>query len=301
MNLSLFTLYERDYHLGVAALINSAIQCGFRGRIFIFYRDQLPPWFSSQIDESLQKAGLQLVFELCNPARHLGYHKPFAAREILARHPDLDGVVYADPDITFSAPWAFFEKWVAGGVALCLDCNFPWIPKNHPWRLEWRSLAERAGLTVRQEPTEYVNSGFFALRSADREFLDHWIEGTLQFEKEGGDTTRFAMEKRPCAIAGDQDLLAASLHAASAQPAYLGQEGMGFNGHHMIMSHAVETPKPWRACFFRQALQGRKPTIAAKMWLRHACYPIPAISSFARLRKKVDLSAGLAISRIWKS
>jgi hypothetical protein len=299
MNLAIFTLYERDYHLGVAALINSAIKCGFRGPIFILFRDQLPPWFSPELDQSLQKSGIKLNFEPCTPSRHLGYHKPFAAREILARHPDLDGIVYADPDVTFVAPWPFFEKWVAGGVALCLDCNFPWIPRNHPWRLEWRSLAERAGLVVRREPTEYVNSGFFAVRSVEREFLDHWIAGTLQFEKEGGNTIRFAMEKRPCAIAGDQDILAASLHAASAEPAYIGQEGMGFNGHHMILSHAVETPKPWRVCFSKQATRGRKPSVAAKLWLQHARAPIPAISSFQHFIKTADLSLSLFVTRLW--
>jgi hypothetical protein len=301
MNLAIFTLFEGDYHLGVAALINSAAACGFRGRFFVFYRDRLPPWFSPELDRSLQQSGIQLVFEACNPPRHLGYHKPFAARQILAEHPDLDGIVYADPDVAFLAPWPFFTKWVSAGVALCLDCNYPWIHKNHPWRYEWRALAKRAGLTIRQEPAEYPNGGFFALRSDDREFLEHWIAGILQFEKEGGNTGQYAMAARPGAISSDQDILATSLYAATTEPSYLGLEGMGFNGHFLILSHAVEGPKPWRWCSVKEAVRGKKPTMGVKIWLRNSHDPIPAISRSTLFLKKVDLSLGLLISRFWSS
>ena len=50
--------------------------------------------------------------------RHLGYHKPYVARELLEKHPDVDALFYADPDITFIGPWKFFEEWVTCGVAL---------------------------------------------------------------------------------------------------------------------------------------------------------------------------------------
>jgi hypothetical protein len=300
MKLAIFTLYEGDYHLGVAALINSAARCGFQGRMFLLYRDQRPSWASAELEHSLEESGIKLVFEPCNPPRHLGYHKPFAAQQILARHPDLDGLIYADPDVVFLAPWLFFEKWMTGGVALCLDCNYGWIHKNHPWRVEWRALAERAGLAIRHEPTEYPNSGFFAVRSEEREFLQHWVQGILQFEREGGDTRRFAMEDRYRPICGDQDVLAASLYAASKEPAYIGPEGMGFNGHFFILSHAVDSPKPWRWCFSKQALLGKKPSMPAKIWLQHIRRPIPAISNFKYCVMKVDLSLGLAVSRIWR-
>jgi hypothetical protein len=37
-----FTLYEKSYHLGVGALINSLIRAEFSGSIFVGYRDELP-------------------------------------------------------------------------------------------------------------------------------------------------------------------------------------------------------------------------------------------------------------------
>jgi hypothetical protein len=155
-------------------------------------------------------------------------------------------------------------------------------------------------LVIRQEPAEYPNGGFFAVRSDDSEFLKHWVAATLQFEKEGGNTRRYTMNERPRAISSDQDLLGASLYAASTEPAYIGQEGMGFNGQFLILSHAVDSPKPWRWCFSREALRGKKPSMPTKIWLQHTRRPIAAISGFKFFLKNVDLSVGLVISRFWK-
>ena len=46
------TLFEGDYHLGLAALINSLVRNGYRGRIAVGYHGALPPWLNQ-----LQAAG----------------------------------------------------------------------------------------------------------------------------------------------------------------------------------------------------------------------------------------------------
>ena len=300
MNLAIFTLYEGDYHVGVAALVNSAFNCGFKGKIFILYKDKLPPWsLSNQWRDSFGKTGINVCFEKCITPRHFGYHKPFAARAIFDANPDLDGLIYADPDIVFLAPYKFFEQWIDGGVALCLDSNFRWLHKNHPWRRDWRALAKRAGLPIQWDSPEYSNSGFFGLKKEAAQFLYHWMTVILQFEKEGGDTSGFDMQNRYRSIVSDQDALAASLYAILDEPAYLGQEGMGFNGHYFILSHAIENPKPWRQFFTKLALKGRKPSISAKLWLKHAQFPIPAMSRTKYLLTKIDLNLASFISRFW--
>lgn len=301
MNIALFTLYEGDYHLGLAALVNSAYRSGFRGKVFAFYRDALPPWQTPALLARLRELGIELIFAPCNPPRHLGYHKPFVAHEILAGHPDVEAVIYADPDVAFISPWSFIESWLARGVALCLDCNFSWVHQNHPWRHEWRELAQRAGLELRQEPSEYPNSGFFGVRRDSARFLEHWITATLRYEAEGNSTAAFAMESRVKAIVGDQDLLALSLHAADFEVAYLGLEGMGFNGHFLYLSHAVEGPKPWRKRFIKHALGGRKPTPQARIWFDNSLYPIPAISGTRRRLLALDIKASLLLTRVWKA
>ena len=38
------TLFEKDYHLGVAVLINSIVRGGFADSSWVGYRGELPPW-----------------------------------------------------------------------------------------------------------------------------------------------------------------------------------------------------------------------------------------------------------------
>ena len=90
--------------------------------------------------------------------------------ELLATNPDTSALFYADPDITFIAPWKFFEKWVSCGVALCADSNFPRVSLNHPWRCKWAELIAAAGLEVTNRLEDYSNSGFFGIRRQDQRF-----------------------------------------------------------------------------------------------------------------------------------
>jgi hypothetical protein len=299
---AIFTLYEDSYHLGVAALINSLVRTEFSDTIFVGYRDELPPWrdqLESEGHESFRVDGCEIRFFRCDPKRHLGYHKPFVARELLATNPDLSALFYADPDITFIAPWKFFENWVTCGVALCADSNFPRVSQNHPWRCEWAELIAAAGLKVVNSGEDYANSGFFGIQRQDVAFLDRWVDLTEAFERRGGNTHIFTLSERTQSITGDQDLMAAAMMAYSGPLSFLGQEAMGFTGHYFILSHAIESPKPWNRKFFLQALKGSRPSVASGFFVRHADSPIrTSPSRWDRLRRRVDHLSAKVIGRI---
>lgn len=303
MKVAILTLSQGSYHLGVAALINSLMtKAGFKGTVYVFHKGDPPPWKSLLSNEhSARVEDINVVFKQISPNRFLGFYKPFAALEVLEGDPELDGVIFADADVLFLAPWSFFEEWLDSGVALCLDCNFAWLHSNHPWRRKWKELALRAGLEVVRECTEYPNSGFFGVTRSRSAVLRNWITATLQFEKEGGDTSKFAQEFRTRAIVGDQDLLAAALHSVKDEISYLGEEGMGFNGHFFVLSHAcIEWSKPWSKCFSLRALKGEKPSRPARFWIECSHYPIPAIRPMKHFLTRIDFAIAQCISRVWK-
>jgi hypothetical protein len=146
---------------------------------------------------------------------------------------------------------SFFGEWVSCGVALCADSNFPRVSLNHPWRCKWAELIAAAGLEVTNRLEDYPNSGFFGIRRQGGAFLDRWIDLTEAFERQGGNTRTFLLSDRTESITGDQDLMAATMMTYSGPVSFLGQEAMGFTGHYFILSHAIESPKPWNKKFLQ--------------------------------------------------
>ena len=206
---------------------------------------------------------------------------------------------FLDPDITFIAPWKFFEEWVSCGVALCADSNFPRVSLNHPWRCKWAELIAAAGLEVTNRLEDYPNSGFFGIRRQDGAFLDRWIDLTEAFERQGGNTRTFLLSERTESITGDQDLMAATMMTYSGPVSFLGQEAMGFTGHYFILSHAIESPKPWNKKFLLQALKGSRPSVASGFFVRNADSPIrTSPSRWEHVRRRIDHACAKLVGRI---
>jgi hypothetical protein len=304
MKCAIFTLYEKHYHFGVAALINSAIRCGFPGEFFVGYRDHLPPWIDRLqfIEEHKYSInGTNITFFETDPPRHLGYHKPSAALDLFERYPELDALIYADPDIVFIAPWVFFERWIHSGVGLVQDCNFPEIDTDHPWRSEWRRMGSLAGRKEKPDyKTAYPNSGFIALQRHQIELLHCWSDFTEAYATAGGDVAGFRLSQRYEAIVSDQDLLAASLMFFDGTTSFLNGHAMGFFNYFYVLSHAVESPKPWAKSMISASLRGFPPTGAAKRYLEYSSSPIVTQSAIQRLWKKIDLRLAQIISRVWR-
>jgi hypothetical protein len=301
---AIFTLYERDYHYGVAALINSALASGFTGRFVVGFRDKLPPWtalLQKQGDSTFSISGRQITFYREDPPRHLGYHKPFAALSILEKFPEIETLYYADPDITLLAPWEFFIRWASPGLGVVQDVNFREMDSGHPWRREWEKLIGEAGHAA-AEPIgkKYPNGGYFSVTRAQAVFLEIWRDLTLAFERRSGDTNRYRMSARCEAVVSDQDLLAATLLAWQGPVSFLGPEAMGFTGYFFILSHAVESPKPWAKGFLREALRGFAPSRPAKEYLKFSNLFIRTSSRARELMQQCDYRAGQLVSRFYR-
>jgi hypothetical protein len=285
-------------------LINSALAAGFTGRFLIGYRDVLPPWIKSlgkisELEFAVKER--RITFFQATPARHLGFHKPFALLSALETYPEIDVIYYADPDVAVLAPWKFFSDWVQNGIALVQDGSFPQVSQFHPWRRVWGALLQEAGMdSFPISSCAYANSGFIGLRRADEQFIEKWAKITLCHEAGGENTTSFSMNERWKAVTGDQDLLAATTMAWSEPISMLGPEAMGFTGHYFILSHATESPKPWAKSQLLQALRGAAPTQASKRYLRFSEAPIRSVSKRKMLAQKLDFMAAQLIARFYR-
>jgi hypothetical protein len=298
------TLYEGHYHHGVAALINSAIAIDFDGVFIVGYRDRLPPWVRTLTavgEDEYAIAETRIIFYREQAPRHLGYQKPFAALEIFDRFPEIETVFYADPDVTFLAPWKFFLDWANLGITLVEDSNFQRVHENHPWRTIWKELLSRRGLqchSVRND--SYANSGFFGISRRDKDFLKLWADVTLTYEASGKTTESFEMVERWKGVVGDQDLMATAMMSWTGPFSIMGPEAMGFTGYFFILSHAIESPKPWDKSYFLSSLRGIPPSAAAGYFLEAASGTVQSFSKNACLLRKVDFRAAKLISRVWR-
>lgn len=301
------TLFEGDYHLGAAALVNSLHASGYRGRIFCGLRGPLPPWASgprTAADGSAHcRLGdeLELVFIPQATAIHFANHKPSFLLDLWSGPAaDADTLFYLDPDIVLKCPWAAVARWAGDGVALCEDVN-PSLPARHPLRLGWGAFLARHDLPVRAVRERYYNSGFIGVPAAQRHLLERWRDlvghigadnGSLQSIKHGAAHTLFHTP--------DQDALNLALMTLDLPVNAIGPEGMDFAPGGSYLSHAIGGRKPWRGGFVRQALQGYPPSLAAKNFFQHIDRPIPVFSTGRRRRLLAALQAGSFVGRFYR-
>lgn len=300
------SLFEGTYHLGLGALVNSLYRNGFRGTVFAGYRGALPPWANSTSTGSGTTdfdvgGGCRIRFLLLDTSLHLTSYKPIFMRQMFTEFlRDEDILCYFDPDITVKCRWSFFEEWVQNGLALVEDATFPYLPSDHPLRFQWMEIARSAQLTEKRSLSRYYNGGFVGVPGRVRKVLEVW-ESLLEAAKVFGyDTTQLASTDRTSPWqAADQDLLNIAVMTTDVPTSTLGPDGMDFSGGGYVMSHAVNSPKPWARQYMRSTVSGRPPTLADKGFWDNAEHPIRLFPESTVRKRKVALKAAIAFGRVW--
>jgi hypothetical protein len=300
------TLFEGDYHLGAAALINSLSAAGFAGTVVCGHRGEVPPWAGA----TGRLAPMRVEFIAVETTAHLTNHKPDFLLHVWGHlHPAAERLYYFDPDIVIKARWSFFEEWAGYGVALVEDVNSP-VPESHPRRAAWRQGLARRRQLVRRETAHYVNGGFIGLAAAQRGFLHEWREALAWVGGEIGglDRSMFSFGAAQPDRASpaypfsktDQDALNIAIMTASQPVSIMGAEGMDFRPGGWTMSHALGPEKPWRKKMLRAALAGRGPSAADRGFWRHAAAPLPAFPARVTAWRRGTLALAALVGRFYR-
>jgi hypothetical protein len=313
------TLFERHYHFGVAAFVNSLCKSGFKGTIYAGFRGPLPPWAES--GAKIQSNGhsllevtpdVRIIFVPIKTPAHLTNYKPDFMLQVEAlAAAETDAILYCDPDLLINIEWEYITDWISCGVAVCEDVNSP-MPKHHPTRVGWRRFFKQHGHDLQYASTSYANGGFVGLTWNYRKILPLWQEFMVHIAKllgsgnivgiEGGQMLSGLYGFADCFSKTDQDALNAIIEASPDIPfSFLGQEAMGFRGGRTILPHALGNPKPWNRPYVRLALKGTPPAKVDKIYWSMVEGPLRPYSasqiSSARGQIAVAASMGRFIRR----
>lgn len=276
MDISICTLFEGNYHYGVAALTNSLYKCGFRGDIYVGYRGDLPKWASESIYNDKLKwedgktlfveEGIYLHFLPLNTDYHLTNFKPDFMLQLFEKF-QLDSLFYFDPDIIVIAKWTRFLAWLKIGVCLCEDINSPY-GLMHPRRFYWAEYYKKFDINLVCKEIFYVNGGFIGIQKSHISFLRSWLMIQEQMSEAIGGlkmSTLNAQHNKTgyfgefgCFDRTDQDALNITFQIFdSGKISIIGKEAMGFTFEgEVLMYHALGTPKPWNYQFLKNAISG---------------------------------------------
>lgn len=291
------TLFEGDYHLGAAALINSLHAAGFAGTVVCGHRGPPPPWAAAA--RQLAPA-IDVQCEPVTTPIHLTNHKPTFLRAAWHAHPAAETLYYFDPDIVVKAPWAVLARWARGGVALAEDMN-AYLPAGHPYRLAWLDFLARHQVKTRRTLERYYNAGFIGLARAHAPLLEQWEQVlTLAAAEIGGLETLKNGAPHALFHSADQDALNIALLLGEAPLHTAGPEAMDFlpGGH--LLAHAAGGAKPWRGGFLRDALRGRPPGLAQKAFFAHVSGPLPVLPAGVLRRRLLALRCAALIGRFYR-
>lgn len=303
------TLFEGDYHLGLAAFVNSLARAGYKGTVWAGYRGALPPWIGQlerignhDAEEFRVTDDVRLALLKLSTAIHLTNYKPEFMLNLLANQAgDCDYLWYFDPDIFVLANWSYFHKWQSCGVALCQEVVDNIFPEDAPLRKEWMNLAEAAGFANPRPVNHYYNAGMVGVPRAQQEFLEEWRRLIKLAESLGYDLKYLAHGTREMPFnISDQDALNIAIMYTRSPLSTLGPQGMGFIlGASMVMYHTVGQ-KPWRGSFVLRALRGMPPSGAMKFFLARVDSPIRAYSPMYLWWKRLGCSIATLIGRFYR-
>jgi hypothetical protein len=316
------TLFEGQYHYGLAALTNSLYRKGFRGSIYAGYRGTLPPWCSNSKENTLfdwpgsttfgVAEGIQIHFLPLDTDYHLTNYKPdFMLRLLSGPASGAEAIYYLDPDIVVTAPWWTFKDWIECGIALCEDVNSP-LSEYHPRRMGWRNYYAKSDIVLNFKDPIYVNGGFIGISAKHFDFLNIWRSLQELLSPLIGGLDRTVIEGRnllPEALTNDffpfakvdQDVLNATIEAWDGPVSYIGKEGMGFGPGKLILPHAVGRAKPWRVKFLKRSLSGIIPRAVDKRYWKSVSYPIKPYSNRYIYWKNLTLKLASLIGRFYSS
>ncbi|MGN6616299.1 MAG: hypothetical protein ACTHJ5_03915 [Ilyomonas sp.] len=313
MNSVICTLFEKHYHYGVASLINSLYQNGFKGSIYVGYRGSLPPWtagakkneFTEWKDASSYKVAedLYVHFMPLNTDYHLTNYKPSFMLQLLeGPAKDAKGIVYFDPDIVVKCNWLFFENWISHGVALVHEDVHNDKPATHPIRMEWTKIIKRYNREIKHTLQSYISGGFCGVAKQDFEFLNTWKEFIqIGIEEYHADPKRiWSFDKTQPFCFLDQDALNISVMCTESAISEMGPEAMDFAQGGWTMSHATGSPKPWKKNFIWYALKGQPPSLAEKLFWSYATYPIANYNVVQLKLKSLGLLTSAFIGRFYR-
>ena len=177
------TLFERHYHFGVAALVNSLCASGFKGTIYAGFRGPMPPWAEGGIKPQSNGHSLlevtpdvRIIFIPVETPAHLTNYKPDFMLQVEAlAAAETDAMIYCDPDLLINIEWEYITDWISCGVAVCEDINSP-MPENHPTRVGWRRFFKPYGHELQYRSDSYANGGFVGMTWNYRRILPLWQE-----------------------------------------------------------------------------------------------------------------------------
>ncbi len=263
------TLFEGDYHFGLAALLNSLVQAGYAGTIWAGYRGALPPWLhqlqrsAGTENEYLVAGKIRLVLlAQATSGSILTNYKPDFMLELLAGPAKAcDYLWYFDPDIFIRVPWTFFAGWQQCGVALCQEIVNNILPEE--FALAISVVRDRLIHRAQQSPPA---QSVFEWRNGRRGGFSRGLSSSVEapHPTRGRDGLRFeslyAWSSRVMPFhASDQDALNIAAMYSEFPLSILGPQGMGFTRGDVKMYHTVGQ-KPWRGSFLLRALAATPPT-----------------------------------------
>jgi hypothetical protein len=300
-SVTICTLWEKDYHKGLATFVNSLVRIGYRGRVWAGYRGALPDWAAAGRIEAerciLSPAeGVELVFCKVDVDIHFTQYKASWMMRVLTElEPTAQGIYYFDPDMFILARWSFFEQWLRYGIAVCEDQSYP-LNHAHPLVRSWQEYAGNLGYMNWRPPDVYANGGLLGIPRDCQSFLTEWQNlldamqrdfGLRNVMKTGTRTEIFHQT--------DQDALALATGISSHPVSWVGLDGMGFGRGEWLTLHAFS--KPWRRRIFRDWLvEGHRPDAALRHYWALAAGPI-RVEPQGRVRRHrlyIPLAAFLA-------
>ncbi len=313
------TLFEKNYHYGLAAFLNSLYKFGYRGVVFAGYKGELTDWAAesrpaNDIDwEGVTvlepAAGLKVYFMPLTTTYHLTNYKPdFLLRLLEGPAKGYQGMYYFDPDIIINAPWHVFETWISQGVALAEDVNSP-LNRYHPRRLAWRDIYIKETIPLEYKSDVYINGGFIGLTIENKTFLDLWVRIQEVMGRYIGGLDKSSISKGiplPKEFEGiyspfgktDQDALNIAVEAWNGSLALRGKEAMlGAGG---MMPHAIGSKKPWNMNPLSYAWSGRSLTYVDRLYLENANGIITSVKPFKIRFTKLTASISIFINRFYK-